>query len=146
LWSVYDFWQRIANIPHSKDTPLPFGSPTAADFTASGAWVSHLVLAETAWVLDAVYDRSAEQIATAIEMLLNHKDLTLQDAEVVASALEHFRSRPVPGFSDCLVVEIARKAGHLPLRTFDWKVKIHRRLPLIPKFSRGTFDAISMLF
>src|SRR5580700_3037462 len=78
----------------------------AEEFTASGAWVSHLVLAETTWVLDAVYDRSAEQIATAIEMLLNHKDLTLQDAEVVASALEHFRSRPVLGFSDCMVVEI----------------------------------------
>jgi len=23
------------------------------------------------------------------------------------------------GFSDCLVLEIARKAGHLPLGTFD---------------------------
>jgi len=91
----------------------------AEAFTAGGAWVSHLVLAETAWVLDAVYDRSAEQVATAVEMLLNHKDLTLQDSEVVASALEHFRSRPVLGFSDCLVVEIARKAGHLPLGTFD---------------------------
>ena len=91
----------------------------AEDFTASGAWVSHLVLAETTWVLDAVNDRSAEQIATAIEMLLNHKDLTLQDAEVVASALEHFRLRPVLGFSDCMVVEIARKADHLPLGTFD---------------------------
>jgi predicted nucleic-acid-binding protein len=91
----------------------------AEDFTAGGAWVSHLVLAETAWVLDAVYDRSAEQIATAIEMLLNHKDLTLQDGDVVASALEHFRLRPVLGFSDCMVLEIARKAGHLPLGTFD---------------------------
>jgi predicted nucleic-acid-binding protein len=89
------------------------------DFTARGAWVSHPVLAETAWVLDAFYDRSPEQIATAIEMLLNHKDLTLQDAEFVASALEHFRSRPVLGFSDCLAVEIARKGGHLPLGTFD---------------------------
>ncbi len=91
----------------------------AEEFTAGGAWVSHLVLAETTWVLDAIYERSAEQIATAVEMLLNHKDLTLQDAEVVASALEHFRSRPVLGFSACLVVEIARKAGHLPVGTFD---------------------------
>jgi len=91
----------------------------AEEFTASGAWVSHLVLAETTWVLDAVYERSAEQIATAIDMLLNHKDLTLQDADVVTSALDQFRKRPVLGFSDCLVLEIARKAGHLPLGTFD---------------------------
>ena len=91
----------------------------AESFIASGAWVSHLVLAEAMWVLDAVYDRKPEQIAGAIDMLLNHKDLTIQDAEVVTAALEHFRKRPGLGFSDCLVLEIARKAGHTPLGTFD---------------------------
>ena len=91
----------------------------AEEFITGGAWVSHLVLAETAWVLDAVYDRDAEQLGTAVSMLLNHKELTLQDAEVVTSALETFRDRPTLGFSDCLVLEIARKAGHLPLGTFD---------------------------
>jgi predicted nucleic-acid-binding protein len=40
------------------------------------------VLAEAIWVLDARYERTAEQIATAVEMLLNHKNLTLQDADV----------------------------------------------------------------
>jgi predicted nucleic acid-binding protein len=30
-----------------------------------------------------------------------------------------YRSRPALGFTDCLVVELARKAGHLPLGTFD---------------------------
>jgi predicted nucleic-acid-binding protein len=91
----------------------------AESFIASGAWVSHLVLAEAMWVLDAVYDRTPEQVAGAIDMLLNHKDLTIQDAEVVTTALEHFRKRPALGFSDCLVLEIARKAGHTPLGTFD---------------------------
>jgi len=52
-------------------------------------------------------------------MFLNHKDLTLQDADVVAAALKHYRERPALGFSDCLVIEVARKAGHLPLGTFD---------------------------
>lgn len=91
----------------------------AEEFIASGAWVSHLVLTETTWVLDAVYDRSVEQIAAALEMLLNHEHLTVQDADVVAAATENFRKRPILGFSDCLVLEIARKAGHLPLGTFD---------------------------
>jgi predicted nucleic-acid-binding protein len=92
---------------------------TAEAFVAKGAWVSHLVLAETLWVLDAVYDRSSAQISNAIDRLLNHRQLTLQDPDVVARALNHYRSRPSPGFSDCLVLEIARKAGHLPLGTFD---------------------------
>jgi predicted nucleic-acid-binding protein len=91
----------------------------AEAFVAKGAWVSHLVLAETLWVLDAVYNRSPAQIAAAIDRLLNHRELTLQDADVVALALDHFRSRPSLGFSDCLVLETARKSGHLPLGTFD---------------------------
>jgi predicted nucleic-acid-binding protein len=91
----------------------------AESFAASGSWVSHLVLAEAMWVLDAVYDRTPHQIAAAVEMLLNHKDLTIQDAEAVTNALAHFRRRPALGFSDCLMLEIARKSGHLPLGTFD---------------------------
>ena len=91
----------------------------AAAFIAKGAWVSHIVLAETLWVLDAVYDRSPAQIANAVDRMLNHQELALQDADVVALALAHFRARPSLGFSDCLVLEIARKAGHLPLGTFD---------------------------
>ncbi len=92
----------------------------AADiFVGKGAWVSVLALAEATWVLAAVYERTADDLATAVEMLLSHKDLTLQDSDVVAVALDLFRSRPALGFSDCLMLELARKAGHLPLGTFD---------------------------
>jgi hypothetical protein len=40
---------------------------------AKGAWVSLLVLAETIWVLDAVYQIGHAEIATALEMLLAHE-------------------------------------------------------------------------
>ena len=92
----------------------------AADaFVQSGAWVSVLALAEALWVLAAVYDRDASQVVRAVEMLLNHQQLTLQEPEAVAAALGTFRRRPALGFSDCLMIELARKAGHLPLGTFD---------------------------
>jgi predicted nucleic-acid-binding protein len=52
-------------------------------------------------------------------MLLNSQNLTIQDADVVSAALETFRQKPAIGFSDCLQLEIARKAGHLPLGTLD---------------------------
>ena len=91
----------------------------AEAFIATGAWVSHLVLVEAMWVLASVYDLGPAAIATAVEMFLNHRDLSLQDADVVAAALAHFRKRPKLGFSDCLVLEVARKAGHVPLGTFD---------------------------
>jgi predicted nucleic-acid-binding protein len=92
---------------------------SAEAFVEKGAWVSHLVLAETTWVLTAAYNLEQADIVTAIEMLIHHKDLALQDADVVAAALAQYRRRPTLGFSDCLVLEIARKAGHLPLGTFD---------------------------
>ena len=86
---------------------------------AKGAWVSQLVLAEAVWVLDAVYERTPKQLIAALDLLLAHESLVLQDADVVAAALAQFRAKPALGFSDCLVLEIARKAGHLPLATFD---------------------------
>lgn len=97
----------------------PKQAQAADQFVAKGAWVSHLVLAETLWVLDAVYERSAPQLMAALDLLLAHENLTLQDADTVRAALNHFRAKPALGFSDCLVLEIARKAGHLPLGTFD---------------------------
>lgn len=92
---------------------------SAEAFVQKGAWVSHLVLAETTWTLAAAYHLDDATIATAIDMLLNHTSLTLQDVEVVTAALDHYRRKPSLGFSDCLVLEIARKAGHTPLGTFD---------------------------
>jgi predicted nucleic-acid-binding protein len=97
----------------------PKQAAVADAFVQPGAWVSVLALAEATWVLAAVYDRDAAQVARAVEMLLNHQSLTLHEPEAVAAALETFRRRPALGFSDCLLVELARKAGHLPLGTFD---------------------------
>ena len=91
----------------------------AESFVAGGTWVSHLVLAESTWVLTAVYSRTASQIADAVAQLLEHESLVVQDPDVVSLALARLREKPALGFSDCLILEIARKAGHLPLGTFD---------------------------
>ena len=101
----------------TRDDPKQL--PAADTYVSKGAWVSTVVLAETLWVLESVYDRSPSEIATVVEMLLNHEHLSLQDAEVISAALAQFQRFPNVGFTDCLVVEIARKAGHLPLGTFD---------------------------
>ena len=91
----------------------------AESSVSKGAWVSTLVLMEATWVLTAVYDLMHAEIATAIDMLLHHRDLTIQESDSVAAALDQYRNRPALGFSDCLILETVRKAGHLPLGTFD---------------------------
>src|ERR1051326_6379836 len=91
----------------------------AEDFVQKGAWVPQLAVAEAAWVLASIYEKTASEIATAIELLLNHEHLTIENSEVVSLALDNFRAKRIVGFSDCLLMEIARKAGHLPIGTFD---------------------------
>jgi len=100
--------------------------------SATGLWVSHAVLIEVAWVLEATYARDRRDIATALELLLGHPDLTIQDPDVVRSALSHFRGHRGVDFADCLMLEVARKAGQLPLLTFD---RALARLPDVERLS-----------
>lgn len=86
---------------------------------AQGAWVSHLVLAEAFWVLESTYGHSKAAIAAALEMLLKHQSIIVQDDDVVLSALKRFKAHGKVGFTDCLILETARRAGHMPLSTFD---------------------------
>lgn len=92
----------------------------AADlFVEGGAWISVLALAEAVWVLGSTYRFTAGELADAVEMLLHHRDFVLQDSDAIEAALDLFLQRPSLGFSDCLMLSLARKAGHLPLGTFD---------------------------
>ena len=91
----------------------------AEAFVAQGAWISLLVLAETVWVLESVYGLSRQRIGTVVDMLMEHDRLTLQDEDVVRNARLAFEREQSGGFSDCLIVEAARKAGHAPVGTFD---------------------------
>ena len=100
-----------------RDDPVQVEKAEA--FVAPGVWVSQLVLAETVWVLESVYGLGRMQIATVVRMLLEHDRLTLQDEDVIRGAHSTFELGRSAGFTDCLVVEVARKAGHLPVGTFD---------------------------
>ena len=97
----------------------PRQARAAEAFVRNGAWVSLIALAETTGVLASAYNLPPEVVANGIEMLLDHKQLVLQERTVVAAALESFRKNPRLGFSDCLMVEISSASGHSPLGTFD---------------------------
>ena len=91
----------------------------AEAFVRNGAWVSQVVLAETVWVLRSRYRLDRDAVATAIEMLLDHQQFTIQDADVAEAAVQQYRKTPALRFTDCLILASARRAGHLPLGTFD---------------------------
>lgn len=91
----------------------------AEAFIKNGASVSHIVIADALWKLAVDYNRTASDQIEILEMLLKHETLSVEDPDTVAAALELFRSTPKLGFMDCLILEISKKAGHLPLGTFD---------------------------
>ncbi len=84
-------------------------------------WISHLVLAETVRVLEAGYGRTRDQIAQALEMVLDNRDLVLEEPSVPRAALEGYKAGL--DFEDALTLEAARRAGHLPLASLrpDWR-------------------------
>ena len=94
----------------------------AEAFVEHGAWISLPVLVETVWVLKSVYGLSRRRIGTVVSMLMEHDRLALQDEDVVRRAHATFARERSVGFSDCLVIEIAGKAGHVPVGTFDRKM------------------------
>lgn len=85
----------------------------------TGAWVSLVTLVETVWVLKSSFGLSRDRLADTIGVLLKHDALLLQDAEVVESALTLYRASPRIEFSDCVILDQARRAGHGRLMTFD---------------------------
>ena len=111
-----------------RDDPSQVAAAEA--FVAAGAWVSQLVLLEFVWVLESVYELGAKELASAVDILLNHAQLTVEGSEVVTGALQRYQGTSGVSFSDCLVLEVARKAGHVPLGTFD------RRLAKLPGATR----------
>lgn len=97
----------------------PEQAAQAEAYIAHGAWISCIALAETMWVLGSAYRHRREEIAEAIDMLLKHAAISVQEPDIVRAALDRFRSSKRVAFTDCLILESSRKAGHTPLGTFD---------------------------
>jgi predicted nucleic-acid-binding protein len=82
-------------------------------------WISHVVLVETVWVLESVYDCPKPQLVEAMKRILDNKDLALEEPGIVRAALALYEAKGKVHFEDCLILEIAHSSGHLPLATFD---------------------------
>lgn len=93
------------------------GDPAAENFirTEGPVWVSHLVLTETVNALESVHGRARASMAEALAMILDNKDLVLEDPAVPRAALAAYEEGLE--FEDAMALALARKAGHLPLAT-----------------------------
>lgn len=100
-----------------RDDPAQFARATIE--AGRGLWISHVVLLEVVWVLESAYGRDRAAISEAVRKLLHAAEFALQDPDVVRATAARFEVSPGVDFADCLILEIASKAGQLPLATFD---------------------------
>lgn len=84
------------------------------------AFACREVVVELVWVLERAYGYSRERIAMILEELVATEGLVVEAAHDVARAAFRYRSGGA-GFSDLMVLAAAKRAGAVPLFTFDRK-------------------------
>jgi predicted nucleic-acid-binding protein len=85
----------------------------------AGAWCSHLVLMETAWVLRKLAGWSREDVAAGLDLCMSMPGLTIDERTSVRVAIDKYPAYPAITFSDAMILAHAAGRGHGPLLTFD---------------------------
>jgi predicted nucleic-acid-binding protein len=80
--------------------------------------IGNIVLCETVWVLDSAYGYPKDDIAAALERLLQTTTFQFEAKDSVWNALEDFRATKAD-FADCLIGRVHRGMDCEPTATFD---------------------------
>ena len=124
----------------------PVQSPKATELIERGlseedpGFVSVVAMAETAWVLERIYGLTAEEMAAAIERMLEVDVLVVESEQQVFTAMIAVKEGR-GSFADALIGALGTKAGCSHTVTFDQKH--FGSLPLSPcdRFSSGIRQA-----
>ncbi len=90
-------------------------------------FVSVVAMVETVWVLDRAYFLTAQEIATAIERLLQVDVLAIENEQQVFTAMVVLKQGRA-SFADALIAELGARVGCTRTLTFD------RRATRLPSF------------
>jgi len=83
-------------------------------------FVSVVVVVETVWVLDRAYGQTAQEIASAIERLLQIEVLVIENEQQVFTSMVALKQGRA-SFADALIAELGARAGCARTLTFDQK-------------------------
>jgi predicted nucleic-acid-binding protein len=83
-------------------------------------FVSVVAMVETVWVLDRAYSLTAQEIATAVERMLQVEVLVIENEQEVFSAMVALKQGR-GSFADALITELGTRAGCTRTLTFDHK-------------------------
>ena len=93
-------------------------------------FVPLVAVIELVWVLSSSFELARAQITSALEILLQTKEIQIERAEVVWRALRIYREGSAD-FADCLIERSAATAGCLRTMTFDRSAAKHCLMTLI---------------
>jgi predicted nucleic-acid-binding protein len=82
------------------------------------AFVSVVVLAELAWVLDRAYRFTHEMTHEVFDWVMGSANIEVERPDLVERALSHARSARA-GIADCIIAALAAEAGAATTVTFD---------------------------
>jgi len=109
----------------------PFQSPRATDAVEfrltreNPGFISTVAMVETVWVLDRAYGLADDEIAAAIERILQADTLVVENEQEVFTAMIALK-KGSGSFADALIGALGVKAGCSSTLTFD---KTALRLP-----------------
>lgn len=83
-------------------------------------FVSVVTMAEMVWVLDRAYRLSAQEIAAAVERILQVEVLVVENEQEVFAAMVALK-HGLGAFADALIAELGARAGCTHTLTFDKK-------------------------
>ena len=83
-------------------------------------FISIVVMIETVWVLDRAYGLGAQEIAAAVERMLQAETLVLENEQEIFSAMIALKEGQ-GSFADAVIAALGVKAGCAHTLTFDRK-------------------------
>lgn len=109
----------VRYLMQDDDVQSPIATKFIESLTADHqGFITLVATVETAWVLSRAYKLSREQITQALEALIRSRELIVDDAANVLCALRKFQDGNAD-FADCLIGQMASRAGCTETVTFD---------------------------
>ena len=93
-------------------------------------YLSREVLIEIAGVLERSYKVDREGVFRSMTELITNRDLEVEAPDDIYEALRIYRNGGA-GFGDCMILVATRRAGRLPVLTFDRRFARERDVQLI---------------
>jgi predicted nucleic-acid-binding protein len=81
-------------------------------------FVSLVTLVELVWVMQGAYKANKADVVTILQMLLQTREILVENAEVALQALNRFAESKA-GFADCLIERSCHRSGCTYTATFD---------------------------